>query len=99
MIAPGWQAVFEEGITNIVLDLSEIGLLSSIGIREIMAVYKDCAAKGGNLVLCLWSKVDEAWRYIKNLQNGVFMVVVTALSLLVPASQQRVPSGRLPQPP
>ena len=47
-----WQAVFEEGITNIVLDLSEIGLLSSIGIREIMAVYKDCAAKGGNLVLC-----------------------------------------------
>ena len=47
-----WQAVFEEGTTNIVLDLSEIGLLSSIGIREIMSVYKDCAAKGGKLVLC-----------------------------------------------
>ena len=46
------QAVLDAGITNIVLDLSEIGLLSSIGIREIMSAYKDCAAKGGKLILC-----------------------------------------------
>ena len=46
------QAVLESGTSNIVLDLSEIGLLSSIGIREIMAMYKECAAKGGQLILC-----------------------------------------------
>ena len=46
------QAVLESGKTNVVFNLSEIGLLSSIGIREIMALDKDCAGQGGKLVLC-----------------------------------------------
>jgi len=46
------ESVLEGGCSNVVLNLSEIGLLSSIGIREIMSLYKDCAAKGGKLILC-----------------------------------------------
>ena len=46
------QGVLEAGFSNVVLNLSEIGLLSSIGIREIMSLYKDCAGQGGKLVLC-----------------------------------------------
>lgn len=46
------QAVLESGCYNVVLNLSAIGLLSSIGIREIMSLYKDCAGQGGKLILC-----------------------------------------------
>lgn len=46
------SAILESGNANIILNLGEIGLLSSIGIREIMALYKHCGANGGKLVLC-----------------------------------------------
>ena len=46
------EALVGEGQANIILSLAGIGLLSSIGIREPMACYKDCAGGGGQLVIC-----------------------------------------------
>ena len=46
------QALAGEGQANIILSLADIGLLSSIGIRELMACYKDCLGGGGQLVIC-----------------------------------------------
>ena len=46
------ESLVGEGQSQIVLSLAGIGLLSSIGIRELMACYKDCAGGGGQLVIC-----------------------------------------------
>ena len=46
------EALSGEGQANVVVSLAGIGLLSSIGIRELMAFYKDCMGAGGQLVVC-----------------------------------------------
>ena len=46
------EALVSEGQANVVVSLAGIGLLSSIGIRELMACYKDCSGAGGQLIIC-----------------------------------------------
>ena len=52
--------LMEEGYKKFVLDMASVGLLSSIGIREIIALLKECQSKGGGMCLVnLTTQVED----------------------------------------
>ena len=42
------NAALSEGKKNMILDMSEVQFLSSLGIRTILSTYKQCDALGGS---------------------------------------------------
>ena len=43
------NTAISSGESNIILDMSEVQFLSSLGIRTILSTYKQCVALGGKL--------------------------------------------------
>lgn len=65
------------GVTHVVVELSDLQYVSSMGLSSFLAVAKDLQAKGGSLILCklqgLPKQVFEMTRLI-----GLFPVFETA---------------------
>ena len=40
-----------EGNSDIVIDMSDTIYISSVGLRTLLAIHKECAGKGGSMVI------------------------------------------------
>lgn len=40
-----------EGYTDVIIDMNDTVYISSVGLRTLLAIHRDCAGKGGKMVI------------------------------------------------